>query len=107
MREGPKRELPVDAIRRWCRSALLWVVATSCCTVTYMTTAWDGTKARDLSFEELVDGVRGDNPEAAITVLQARMLEAIEILNRRAKADDRAGRLARSANQRLAQEANK
>lgn len=86
--------------KRWTQIAFrwwVWVVAwfASC---SFAIIVWTGTGSRDLTFEQLLDGARGkENPEAAIVVLQARILEALQVIRQREEEGTRAAALAKSA----------
>jgi type VI protein secretion system component VasK len=69
---------------------------------------WDGRRARDLTFEQLVNVVGNDPcPDAAIERLRARVQEAIRTIRLRADDADRTGKLARNAIEHILKEASK
>lgn len=96
--------------KRWGPYILPWwvLVAVWFGSCGIMITWWSGKDTRKLSFEDLVYNVNTEvNPEAVITELQARVLEAIRAIRRRQEGADRAAKIANSALDRFHKETEK
>lgn len=87
-------------------AVLFGVAAFAACSVIQM--VWDGVRVTNRNFEQLVDDVGQDvNPDAALVMLEDKVIAGMRAICERKKAEGRLGKLANNAWAKFAKELDK
>lgn len=93
LRETAGRRPWTSAVVRWWAVVVLWFA--SCVGATAL---WDGLRAKDRTFEQLLVDTKGTvNVEAAIGRLREKLLTGVRAIKAHRERPDRVGSLARNA----------